>query len=98
MAWLMDLIVGIDHVCKFIQCLCPWWIVDKNKNNTTWEKINEINIFKIEISIKLMITILMYVNIIFWWDPDLLKDIDLFSQKLWALWINNYENPHYWKK
>ena len=30
--------VGFDYVCKFVQCIFPWWIVDKNKNNKKWEK------------------------------------------------------------
>ena len=41
-----DLRFGIDHVCKFAQCLFPWWIVDENENNKKWEKTNENNIIK----------------------------------------------------
>ena len=26
---LTELRVGIEHVCTFVQCICPWWIVYK---------------------------------------------------------------------
>ena len=29
---LIDFRVGIEYVCKYDQCLCPQWIMDKNKN------------------------------------------------------------------
>ena len=50
--WLKELRVNIDYACQFIQCISPWWILDKNKNNKKWEK-NEINILKIEIEHKI---------------------------------------------
>ena len=34
----MELRVGIDYVCKFVQYIWPLLIVDKNKNNIKREK------------------------------------------------------------
>ena len=31
--WLTEFIFGIDYACKFVQFLCPWWMLDKNENN-----------------------------------------------------------------
>ena len=81
MSWLTELRVGIEYVCKLVQCLFLWWIVDKNKNKNKWEQIDEINILKIKSGKKWIINILMYVNN-FWWEPYLLKELDLFSQKI----------------
>ena len=39
----------------------------------------------------------MCVIIIILVRPHFLNNVLLFSQKLWALWINKYENLHYWK-
>ena len=63
--WLTYLRVGIDYICKFVQYLCPWWILDKNKNNKKWDKINEINLFLIEIQNKMNNKYLMYVQFFF---------------------------------
>ena len=38
--------VVIDYVCRFVQCICPLWMLDINGNNENWYKINEINIKK----------------------------------------------------
>ena len=61
----MELRVGIDYVCKFVQCLCSLLMLDKNKNNNKWDKINEIDIRKSRLIKILIINILMYVNIFF---------------------------------
>ena len=35
------LMFGIDYVCKFVQFLFPWLILDENNNNNNkWDKIN----------------------------------------------------------
>ena len=31
--WLMDLRVGIDYICEYDHCLCPWWVLGININN-----------------------------------------------------------------
>ena len=42
---LTELRVGIYNVCKFVQFLFPWLILDENNNNNNkWDKINKINI------------------------------------------------------
>ena len=47
---------------------------------------------------KWIINIVMYVNIIFGETPIYLKLFIYLATKFWALWINKYENLHYWKK
>ena len=76
--WLTNLSVRIDCVCKIVKCLCPWWIAKINKNE--WKQYVKESKFEK----KRIRNILMYVKIIFG-DTDLLKDIDTFSQKMWAL-------------
>ena len=50
--WFAELRVGIDYVCKFIQYIWTWWMLDKNKylKKSKFEKK------------KWIINILMYVN------------------------------------
>ena len=45
--WLNGLRVGIDHVCKFDQFLCPWWMLDKNENINKWDLIKKVRDLKI---------------------------------------------------
>ena len=55
-SWLAELIVGIDYVFKYDQCICPWWTMNKIKNNNKWDLILKIENQKNEKSI------LMYVD------------------------------------
>ena len=95
--WLTEFGVGIDNFHKYFQCLCPWWMLDKIKNDEKWDKINKINI-KTEIRGKWMINILMYVNIFFVRPLFHLRILTCLAKALWALWIHKQKNLHYWKR
>ena len=96
MPWLTKLRVGIDCVCKFVQCLSPWWIVNQKYimvilyDTQYYKKSKFGNI--------LIINIRMYVIIIFIYKPYLPEDVILVSHKSWSLRRNKCENVHYWKK
>ena len=53
---------------------------------------------KIKIWKEWMINILMCVNIFLGETTIYLRILIYLAKKSWALWINKYENLHYWKR
>ena len=89
--------VGIDYVCKIFQRLFPRRIVDKikikiNVKNIWKQYYNKLKFGKKRIFIYLCMLIVLVRPHIY------LKIFFYLATKYWSLWINKYENLHYWKK
>ena len=97
MPWMNKLRVGIEYVCKFVQYLCPRWIVDKSKDNNKWEKYTKNILKQIRTSVKWILNIVMSVDISFCDTPINLSILCYLATKTWTLSINKYENLHNWK-